>query len=308
MKNTYKIAVIITCFNRCKLTIESLKALFRSCSQYNTAHHEEKICLTIFLTDDGCTDGTAETVLRSFPNEKINIIKGTGSLYWAGGMRKAWTAAIEHESEWNYFVLLNDDTMCMPNALEILMDTQKYISGKHKQEGIVSGVCQSSDGKSITYGAEYYTLPLIGKSLRMQPTGIPVPCYRTNANLVLVASNVVNQIGIFDDDFVHSCADWAYGIKANKKRIPVYITPVVCAICDDDHDTVNTEGEEVIKMNLRERKAFFSHPIRSTSDKLIFMRRYYKEKYLLLFFARTLALYAPSLYYKLLLLRPSKSR
>lgn len=308
MKKKYNIAVIITCFNRCKLTVESLRALFLSCSQYNAAHREETVVLSVFLTDDGCTDGTAETVLSSFPEEKIHIIRGNGSLYWAGGMRKAWATAIERSSEWDYYVLLNDDTVCMPNALEILLDTQKYILDRHKQEGIVSGVCQSSDGKKITYGAEYYTRPLIGKSLMIHPTGKPEPCYRTNANIVLVACNVVKQIGMFDEGFVHSCADWAYGVKASKNGLPVYITPVVCAVCDDDHDTVRNEGEKVMKMTLSERKAFFKHPLRSTSDKLLFMKCYYKEKYLLLLFARMLAVYFPSLYYKLLLARPLKPK
>ncbi|MBQ0074365.1 MAG: glycosyltransferase family 2 protein [Prevotella sp.] len=308
MKKTYNIAVIITCFNRCRLTVESLKALYLSRDNYNNAHKEEELALTLFLTDDGCTDGTAETVLATFPGEEINIVKGDGSLYWAGGMRKAWKAAMEEYARWHFYILLNDDTQCMPEALGILMDTQKQLQKMHGMEGIVSGVCQSPDGKTITYGAEYYTRPLIGKSLIMHPTGKPEPCYRTNANLVLVASNVVSTIGMFDDGFIHSCADWAYGIKACKAGLPVYITPVACAICDNDHGNVSDEGEKVMKMNLSERKAFFSHPLRATSDKLLFMKRYYKEKYLILLFARTLAVYMPSLYYRLLLARPLKPK
>lgn len=243
-------------------------------------------------------------MIESFPDQRINIVKGNGSLYWAGGMRKAWTTACNSTERWDYYVLLNDDTYCMPHALEMLMDTQKHILDIHKQEGIVSGVCQSSDGKTITYGAEYYSQPLIGKSLIMQPTGKPEPCYRTNANIVLVANNVVDKIGIFDNDFIHSCADWAYGIKANKANLPVYITPEVCAVCDNDHGTVMDESVKVSTMNLAQRKAFYSHPLRSTSDKLLFMKRYYKMKYPILFIARTIAVYLPDAYYWLLKLRP----
>lgn len=302
------IAVIITCFNRCKLTVSSLSALFASKDLYNIKHSDEKIVLNIFLTDDGCTDDTVETVLKTFPNEHIQIVKGNGSLYWAGGMRKAWQEAKNDNTDWQYYILLNDDTLCMNDAIEELFITEEFIKAKHGQEGIASAVCQSVDGSTITYGAEYYARPLIGKSLIMHPTGKPEPCYRTNANLVLVAKSVVDKVGIFDEDFIHSCADWAYGIKANKAGLPVYITSKVCAICDNDHGTVKNEGEKVLKMNLKERKAFFNHPLRATSDKLLFMKRYYKEKYILLYLARTLAVYMPSLYYKLLLARPQKQK
>lgn len=305
-KKIHHIAVTITCFNRCKLTVASLTALYASKDNFNQNHSDEEIVLTLYLTDDGCTDGTAETVLSTFPSEDIQIQQGDGSLYWAGGMRKAWGAAIKKNEEWDYYILLNDDTLCKEFAFDELLNTQRIIKEKHGKEGIVSGVCESTDGKEITYGAEYYTKPLIGKSLIMTPTGKPEPCYRTNANIVLVSKDVVSKIGIFDDDFIHSCADWAYGIKANKHGFPVYITGRPCAVCDNDHGTVRNEAEKVIKMSLTERKAFFSHPLRATSDKLTFMKRYYKEKYLILLLARTLAVYVPSLYYKLLLARPMK--
>lgn len=304
----YNVAVIITCFNRCKLTVASLSALYKSKEKYNQDHSGEELSLVVFLTDDGCTDGTAETVLQTFPDETINIIKGNGSLYWAGGMRKAWAEAMKAQEEWDYYLLLNDDTVCQEHAMEELLSTQHYLKHIHGTEGVVSGVCQSCDGKEITYGAEYYTLPVIGKSLFVHPTGKPEPCYRTNANLVLVSGVVVKKIGMFDHDFIHSCADWAYGIKANKAGFPVYITGRVCAECDNDHGTVKDEGRKVMKMNLQERKKFFNHPLRATSDKLLFMKRYYKEKFVILYLARTIAVYMPSLYYCLLALRPQKQK
>lgn len=302
------IAVIVTCYNRCQLTLASLRALFNSINTYNLTNTDKQVAATVFLTDDACTDGTVETVLKKFPDENIQIINGTGNLFWAGGMRKAWKAAIDSPQNWDYFLLLNDDTFCKDDAMEELLSTQYHIKDKHGQEGIVSAVCESADGKKITYGAEYYSHPLIGKSLFMHPTGKPEPCYRINCNLVLVSHNVVEQIGIFDDDFKHSCADWAYGIKASRSGIPVYITSKVCAVCENNHDNVRQEADRVSSMSLEERKAFFSHPLHSTSDKLIFMKRYYIEKYIITYIMRLLAIYMPRLYYKLLLSRPQKQR
>ena len=56
------IAVIITCFNRKAKTIECLKHLLKAYNSYNYTHIESPIKLTIYLTDDGCTDGTADAV------------------------------------------------------------------------------------------------------------------------------------------------------------------------------------------------------------------------------------------------------
>ena len=57
------IAVILTCFNRKKKTVQCLRHLFAAANQYNTGHTgREEVHLSIFLTDDGCTDGTADAV------------------------------------------------------------------------------------------------------------------------------------------------------------------------------------------------------------------------------------------------------
>ena len=60
-----KIATIITCFNRKDKTTSCLAHLFEATNNYNIQHSQLPIELAIFLTDDGCTDGTgsgAETV------------------------------------------------------------------------------------------------------------------------------------------------------------------------------------------------------------------------------------------------------
>lgn len=52
------IAVIITCHNRKEKTLHCLTNLFEAKKAYG--HNEVR--LAVFLTDDGCTDGTAEAV------------------------------------------------------------------------------------------------------------------------------------------------------------------------------------------------------------------------------------------------------
>ena len=67
----------------------------------------DKIDLNVYLVDDGSTDGTSEAVKKNFP--QVNIIKGDGTLFWNGGMRVAFSKAME--SEHDYYLWLNDDTI-----------------------------------------------------------------------------------------------------------------------------------------------------------------------------------------------------
>ena len=54
------VAVLLTCFNRKEKTLASLVRLFEAKEAYNS-----NLNLSIFLTDDGSTDGTGDAVSTS---------------------------------------------------------------------------------------------------------------------------------------------------------------------------------------------------------------------------------------------------
>lgn len=302
----YRIATILTCFNRKALTLAALNAMYEAQEHYNEQSIDFKILLTVYLTDDGCTDGTSEAVEKTFPDRRIHILKGNGSLYWAGGMRYAWKEALKRKGEWDFFLLMNDDTLFCSHAFQELFQTMHFEQREFGKMGISCGICSSMDGKDITYGGKVYSAPLIGKAVLLKPCGTPQPCLLTNANMLLISNMVVEKIGIFDEHYLHSNADWAYGIEAQKHGFPVYITANICGRCDFDHDSALMEKDKILAMSIRERRAFFDHPLRATKDRLYFMRKYQKPKYILLYLARLLNIYLPKLYYRLFLLRPNK--
>ena len=79
-----KIAVLITSYNRREKTLTCLKNLMEQ-------DEIPGLQLSIYLVDDNSSDGTTEAVRSHYPS--VNIIKGTGQLFWAGGMRTAWREA-----------------------------------------------------------------------------------------------------------------------------------------------------------------------------------------------------------------------
>lgn len=301
----FRIAVILTCFNRKDLTLASLQSLYQAQRTYNEIG-ENKLSLSVFLTDDGCTDGTADAILSSLPNEDIHIIQGTGSLYWAGGMRMAWKQALKSGVSWDFYLLINDDTLFRMDAFVELFQTHNYVISQHHKAGVYCGICSSPDGLTVTYGGKKHCKGLFGKAVLLMPTGIPQSCSMTNANILMVSSIVVDSMGIFDDFYTHTNADWAYGIEAGKHGFPVYVTGKVCGLCEYDHPTEIMQAEKVIAMSISERIHFFNHPLRGTKDRLYFMWKYFKLRFFALCFARVLNIFLPHLYYALITKRPNK--
>ena len=140
---TMKIAVLLTCFNRKEKTLSCLAGLYESQRVYNE-RNSSPIELEVFLTDDDCTDGTAQAVKASFAGKSIHILQGTGNMFWAGGMRFAWKEALKRHKEWYYYLLLNDDTTINAYCFNELMNTEEYSQRKYGQPAVVSGITCSA--------------------------------------------------------------------------------------------------------------------------------------------------------------------
>lgn len=292
-----KIAVLYTCFNRKQKTLSSLEGLFNSIQIFNT-DSSDKICPTIYLTDDGCTDGTSEAILRKYPNEDINIIKGDGNLYWAGGMRLAWKEAMKRHFEWHFYLLLNDDTDIFGHCFTELLDTHAYCKMKFGQDGIYSGItCGKEDMNQTTYGGRIITNSFLGSAYKVSASGHPQLVHQTNANILLVPKSVVDQIGIFFEGFRHGNADYDYAMHASFKGIPVLVTAHHCGTCDFDHANETDLRNKILSMSQTERTSYFSNPLHSSRDYLTFIKRNIPLKYPFTWIFRKLQEKYPKVYY-----------
>lgn len=283
-----KIACLYTCHNRKDKTLSSIHSLLDA--------KRDDIEITIFITDDGCTDGTIEAIQQCFSQEKLHIIKGDGNLFWAKGMIAAWKAAMDITILWDFYLLLNDDTILLPNVFDELLGAHKYSLQHYGMGGIYSGItCDPNDPSKMTYGGDLWVDGSYSKTKRLEPTGVPQLCNMTNANIFMVDRSVVEKIGIFYP-YEHGCADNDYTTQARKHNIPVLITGNFCGQCEHDHFDEQEHRQQLEKMTLRERKAYFSSPLNSNKDRLTYMKRNMPSRLPFVWCGRMIDIYCPYLY------------
>lgn len=297
MDKDIKIAVLLTCHNRKEKTLSCLSSLFASRSHYNNIH-DPKISLEIFLVDDGSNDGTFEVVRElSHTTGNVNIIKGDGNLFWAGGMRLAWKHALAANTDWNFYLLLNDDTTLYNDCFDKLFEAHQYSLTEFGKPGMYSGfTCEIGKIENVTYGGIIWESKIWAKHRDLTPMGYPQMCDASNANILLIDSSVVNSIGVFYEGYQHGYADYDYSMHARKKGVPVLVTAQLCGECNNDHVTI---GKKMLEMNYNERKEYYSKPLHSYKEYLLFFRRNLPFRYPITAMGCILKMFFPQIYLKI---------
>jgi GT2 family glycosyltransferase len=217
-----KIAVLLATFNRREKTLTCLESLYNQEGLGNTS-------LEVFLTDDASSDGTAAAVKSSYP--AVHVLHGTGSLFWAGGMRNSWSNALKSVAD--YYLLLNDDTILVKTAIADLL---KYSSIEaNTTPAICIGSTMDWHTGEISYGGKKLRSKNTIKSDTVFSKTQYVECDLGNANIMLVPGSVVEKIGILSDAFTHALADYDYTLRAKKAGFKVMVAPGVLGNCQDDH-------------------------------------------------------------------------
>jgi len=222
----FKIAALLTCYNRKQKTLDCLSSLSNCTLPCN-------YILEVYLVDDGCYDDTASAIKLQFPATKI--ISSTGNLYWAGGMRLAWNTALEND-DFDAFFLLNDDVILNKNSIQSLALTHQHSIRKTGQSGIYVGSTAENGFGKISYGGHLITKNHFVMRYEMViPMKYPQICHFANANILWVSKDVVKQIGIISNKYTHAIADYDYTLTAYKLKIPLWVAPGICGLCSYDH-------------------------------------------------------------------------
>jgi GT2 family glycosyltransferase len=237
------IAVLLATFNRREKTLSCLQSLYSQELPGGTK-------LSVYLTDDNSSDGTRDQVGEQYSD--VNVFQGSGSLFWAGGMRNSWTEALKEDPD--YFLLLNDDTLLEENAIIRLL--QYYQLHGDKPNAIAVGSTLDTANQVISYGGRKLYDPKKVQSYTAYSETNYVECDLANANIMLVPREIVQKIGILSDKYTHSIADFDYTLKAKKAGFKAVVMPGVLGSCVDDHGN----NWKSAKTSLKERISYLKSP------------------------------------------------
>ena len=261
----YKCAILITCHNRKDKTLAFLKSLTAQ-SSWDALQKE------VYLLDDGSTDGTADAIKVHFPF--VIIIKGTGNLFWAGGMRFLWQHVLNQKTYDLYF-LFNDDVVLLDGALEKLTNCHGALSEKGT---ILIGSTLSPVSNKISYGGNLlYRLNHAKYHVVTPHQKEPLPCHLGNANIFLVDAATVDKIGIFKDAYTHYLADYDYTLTAFKADLNVFVAPGFYGYCEDDHGVNWLSGNHSLEKRLQ---YLFSPKGLAYKEYLFYIREHFPADYL----------------------------
>jgi GT2 family glycosyltransferase len=131
-------AIVYPVFNGLQYTKNGLKSLF-------SVHNVDKksVRFQIVIVDDGSTDGTWEWITENFP--QVHLLKGTGNLWWSGGINRAVKFAIE-ELNCDFILWWNNDIIACNGYFDHLSDLL-YV---HQFKTILgSKICLAQDKNTV---------------------------------------------------------------------------------------------------------------------------------------------------------------
>lgn len=219
-----RVAVLMTCFNRKKVTLEALESLY-------SQKLVDDLDVTVYLVDDGSRDGTSQAVTDRFP--QVAILRGDGSLFWNGGMRKAFSHALD--KGFDGYIWFNDDTRLSEDALHRLTVCANDVAKSLGPAIVVGSILDPHTGERSYGGVSKRSSKLRLDFIPQLPDDQePVRCDTMNGNFAFIPAAVAARLGNLDGAFRHQLGDFDYGLRATAAGIPVILSPGYYGCCPDN--------------------------------------------------------------------------
>ena len=234
----------MTCHNRRAKTVACVESLRAAAAPLAGRYRFQ-----LYLTDDGSTDGTADGVLAIDPDARI--LRGSGDLFWNGGMHRAFAAALADGHD--FYLWLNDDVTLFPDGLQRLFATFEEKAAAGPAPIVVGATCD--DAGRTTYGGVDRPSWWKRTTFRRQTSAVQAArCETFNGNCVLIPSAVAARLGNLDPRFAHAMGDLDYGLRARALDIPRWVMAGHVGRCINDHAVAGSHDDRSLPLAQRWRK------------------------------------------------------
>jgi len=170
--------------------------------------------IQIVVVDDGSSDGTKE-YLQRLEQENLSVLNGNGKLWWGGAVAKGIEYVLNHASEGQYILLLNDDSIIGEDYIEKMVGDSlrahgaTVVSPQYNvgDENIaMTGYRISFKKKEITQTAENEMDATVGRGLL-----VPISTVRA-------VGNINYRL------FRHYMGDVEYTARIKEKGLPLVVS------------------------------------------------------------------------------------
>ena len=195
------LSIVIVNWNTSALLIQCLDSIYQAVP---------RLTFEIIVVDNGSTDDSVSAICNKFPD--VRIISNDLNLGFAKANNQGLAAG-----RGRYFLLLNSDTLVLPDALNRLVAVADHNPGV----GIIGPKLLNMDGTLQKSWATFPTFwsELIGKNFRRRRSVANSQfAYEVDwimGACMLVRSEIVTDVGMLDEDyFMYSEeTDWCYRTK-----------------------------------------------------------------------------------------------
>ncbi len=205
---------LMTCYNRKDKTVRALHSLVSGNPNVN---------FSFLIVDDGSTDGTSDELKKM---KNVQMIRGTGNLFYSGAMRIAIKEAKKECEKYDYFLMFNDDVDFFEHSIEKLC--------MRGNSGIWVGATCDEKGQ-LTYGGVVKTSKWRPKTqIIMSDPKEEKRCDTFNANCVIIPKEIFMEMENIDEVYSHSMGDFDFGFAAGRKGFKMVVSDEFVGECHDN--------------------------------------------------------------------------
>ena len=217
-----KVALVIPVHNRRDTTLQGLRSLSRI--------DKTGLDVTVYVVDDGSTDGTSEAVRSAFP--EIRLIAGDGSLHYAAGTNRGISAALESEPD--FIVTMNDDSIFHDQFLQRLIAT----AGRHPRAIVGALLLLWNEPHKVFQVGQVWDTWKGGWQIPEDRTAFNIPEQEFEVecivgNCVLFPTDAIRECGLMDEKtFPHGWGDAQWLMRMRKAGWKLVVDPKAYVWCE----------------------------------------------------------------------------
>lgn len=168
---------------------------------------------------------------------EIDLINGDGGLFWNRGMYEAIEHAKKAHPDYEYYMLMNDDTKFVPGIFDEMLPL-------FAPDKVMVGAMCGDDGR-MSYGGIKYVKGIKYKKYGPEAQDI---CFDTfNANCAIIPHDIFMKVSI-DPFYQHSIGDFDYGLAISRMGYEIRIFPKFIGQCNDGSLKGTWQDESLPKM------------------------------------------------------------